>query len=138
MNEITFQEFALRLLLAVVCGGAVGLEREKHGRAAGFRTNILVCMGATLVMMCSQQIYALFQSLNGTVSVARVDPGRIASGIIMGIGFLGLMLGQAGLGIAYNAHRGLERTASMNLGRSRLGNILYILGISENDVRAAT
>jgi phosphoserine phosphatase len=49
-----------------------------------------------------------------------------------------LMLGQAGLGIAYNAHRGLERTASMNLGRSRLGNILYILGISENDVRAAT
>lgn len=49
-----------------------------------------------------------------------------------------LMLGQAGLGIAYNAHRGLQKTASMNLGRTRLSNILYILGISENDVRTAT
>jgi phosphoserine phosphatase len=49
-----------------------------------------------------------------------------------------LMLGQAGLGIAYNAHRGLERSASMNLGRTRLTNILYILGINEDDVLAAT
>lgn len=49
-----------------------------------------------------------------------------------------LMLGQAGLGIAYNAHRGLERTASMNLGHSRLSNILYILGIGEKDIQKAT
>lgn len=48
-----------------------------------------------------------------------------------------LMLGQAGLGIAYNAHPGLERTASMNLGRTRMMNILYILGITEKDVEAA-
>jgi phosphoserine phosphatase len=49
-----------------------------------------------------------------------------------------LMLGQAGLGIAYNAHKGLERTASMNLGRTRLMNILYILGINEDDISSAT
>lgn len=49
-----------------------------------------------------------------------------------------LMLGQAGLGIAYNAHRGLERSASMNLGRTRLTNILYILGITEEDFAAST
>jgi len=45
-----------------------------------------------------------------------------------------LMLGQAGLGIAYNARRELERTANMSLGRTRLKNILYILGITEEDM----
>jgi putative Mg2+ transporter-C (MgtC) family protein len=89
MPVIDNHEFYLRLLLAVVFGGLIGLEREKHGRAAGFRTNILVCVSATLVMMCSQQIYTLFGDLSGVQSVARVDPGRIANGIIMGIGFLG-------------------------------------------------
>jgi phosphoserine phosphatase len=49
-----------------------------------------------------------------------------------------LMLGQAGLGIAYNAHKTLERSASMKLGRTRLMNILYILGITEEDVVDAT
>ncbi len=49
-----------------------------------------------------------------------------------------LMLGQAGLGIAYNANKGLERTASMNLCRTRLMNILYILGIPESDIKSAT
>jgi len=49
-----------------------------------------------------------------------------------------LMLGQAGLGIAYNAHPGLERSASASLGRSRLMNILYILGVNESDISSAT
>lgn len=49
-----------------------------------------------------------------------------------------LMLGQAGLGIAYNAHMGLEKAASMNLGHTRLMNILYVLGITEEDVETAT
>lgn len=88
-EPISYHEFFLRIGLAMIFGGAIGLEREKHGRAAGFRTNILVCMGAAMVMMCSQQIYALFRSLNGLEAIARVDPGRIANGIIMGIGFLG-------------------------------------------------
>jgi phosphoserine phosphatase len=49
-----------------------------------------------------------------------------------------LMLGQAGLGIAYNAHTGLQNSASMNLGRRRLLNILYILGVTEDDIVRAT
>lgn len=47
-----------------------------------------------------------------------------------------LMLGQAGLGIAYNAKKELERAANMSLGRARLKNILYILGITEEDMRS--
>jgi phosphoserine phosphatase len=49
-----------------------------------------------------------------------------------------LMLGQAGLGIAYNAHAGLQKAASVNLGHTRLMNILYILGINEDDISSVT
>ncbi len=108
-EPISYQEFFLRICLAMIFGGAIGLEREKHGRAAGFRTNILVCMGATMVMMCSQQIYALFRNLDGMEAIARVDPGRIANGIIMGIGFLG-----AGAIVRHeNVTRGLTTAACL-------------------------
>lgn len=69
----------IRLLLAVVFGGLIGLERESHGRPAGFRTHILVSLGSTLVMMIST--YGL-----GTISTD-YDPGRIAAQVISGIGF---------------------------------------------------
>ena len=49
-----------------------------------------------------------------------------------------LMLGQAGLGIAYNAHQALKRSASVTLGHKRLMNILYILGITEEDMQPAS
>jgi putative Mg2+ transporter-C (MgtC) family protein len=72
-----------RLLLAAVLGGVVGLEREWSGKPAGFRTNLLICVGAALLTELS-------------ISVARAadpmtlaDPGRIAAQIVSGIGFLG-------------------------------------------------
>ena len=70
---------ALRLLLAVVFGGLIGLERESHGRPAGFRTHILVSLGSTLVMLTSA--YGL-----ESISI-NYDPGRIAAQVISGIGF---------------------------------------------------
>jgi putative Mg2+ transporter-C (MgtC) family protein len=72
-----------RLLLAVVLSGAVGLEREVHGRAAGFRTHILVCVGSTLIMLTAIH---LMESYGG---VAPIDPGRVAAQVVSGIGFLG-------------------------------------------------
>ena len=66
------------MLLAVLCGGAVGLERELRGKAAGLRTNILICVGATLFTQLSVQI----PSGGG-------DPGRIAAQIVTGVGFIG-------------------------------------------------
>lgn len=70
-----------RLLLAAVLGGAIGLEREVSGKPAGFRTNLLICVGAALLTELSRSISA-GQGYNA-------DPGRIAAQIVSGIGFLG-------------------------------------------------
>ena len=78
----------LRLLLAILLGGAIGLERESRGRPAGLRTHILVCLGATIIMLASQSMAILSQGLAPTARVT-VDPGRIAAGVVTGIGFLG-------------------------------------------------
>ncbi len=77
-----------KLALAAAVGGAIGFEREAHGQAAGLRTNILICVGACLMMQLSLNMEALFHHLPGD-SVVRLDPGRIASYAIASMGFLG-------------------------------------------------
>jgi putative Mg2+ transporter-C (MgtC) family protein len=77
-----------KLVLAALLGGAIGFERETHGQSAGIRTNILVSVGACLMMMLSLHMEELFRHLN-TDSVVRLDPGRIASYAIASMGFLG-------------------------------------------------
>ncbi len=81
MADLMPPTIVFRLLLAVVFGGLIGLERESHGRPAGFRTHILVSLGSTLVMLISA--YGL-ESIS-----TNYDPGRIAAQVISGIGFLG-------------------------------------------------
>lgn len=76
------------LLLAIVLGGTIGLERELRGRAAGLRTMIMVCLGSTLVMLVSGRLAAVYGDAAGAQFV-RVDPARIAAGIVTGVGFLG-------------------------------------------------
>jgi len=81
-------EAFLRLLLAAVAGGLVGLERELRGRQAGFRTNLLVCVGSALVMMVSAQ-FAFYPWHAAPGVNINVDPARIAYGVMTGVGFLG-------------------------------------------------
>ncbi len=69
----------LRMLLAVVLGSVIGLERESHHKPAGMRTGAFICMGAAFFTLCSQLLALHFGG----------DPQRIASQIIPGIGFLG-------------------------------------------------
>ncbi|HEX6068898.1 MAG TPA: MgtC/SapB family protein, partial [Longimicrobiaceae bacterium] len=79
-----------RLLLAAVIGGLIGLERELRSKPAGLRTNLLICMGAALLMEVSISVAGLG---DGTPTAGgplqRGDPGRIAAQIVSGIGFLG-------------------------------------------------
>jgi len=71
-----------RLLLATALGGLIGLERELAGKPAGLRTNILICVGAALLMDISRSVAA-------TVEVGPADPARIAAQVVSGIGFIG-------------------------------------------------
>jgi putative Mg2+ transporter-C (MgtC) family protein len=75
-------EITLKLLLAVGLGGLIGLERETSQKPAGFRTNILICVGSTMVMIVSG---LLLQGKEGSGG----DLTRIAAGVITGIGFIG-------------------------------------------------
>lgn len=77
-------EVALRLGLAAVLGGLIGLERDIHGRAAGLRTHLLVSLGSAVFMVLS-----VFVARSGQGGSFVADPGRIAAQVIAGIGFLG-------------------------------------------------
>jgi putative Mg2+ transporter-C (MgtC) family protein len=77
-----FAEDGIRLGLAILLGGVIGLEREASEKPAGLRTNILICVGSTLMMILSIQVARHY-------AVNAADPGRIAQGVITGIGFLG-------------------------------------------------
>ena len=96
-------EMIARLFLAAILSGLVGDEREIHGRLAGFRTHILVCVGSTLIMLTSMYIFEIYRGL------ATPDPARIAAQVVSGIGFLG-----AGTIIRFKASvRGLTTAASL-------------------------
>ncbi len=73
-------QILIKLVLATICGGIIGFEREQKRRPAGFRTHILVCIGATLVMMVNEYI---------STNRSGVDPARFGAQVISGIGFLG-------------------------------------------------
>lgn len=74
---ITQNEVIIRLLLAILLGAVIGVERERWKKAAGLRTHMLVCIGAALITLTS---------INAFIGA---DPARVAAGIITGIGFLG-------------------------------------------------
>jgi putative Mg2+ transporter-C (MgtC) family protein len=72
-----------KVVMAIICGGIVGLEREYKNKPAGLKTNILICLGSTLYTTVS----VLIPSVMGDGS--RGDPGRVAAQIVSGIGFIG-------------------------------------------------
>ncbi|MFC1674676.1 MgtC/SapB family protein [Candidatus Omnitrophota bacterium] len=76
-------QIIIRLTLAGVLSGLVGLERQMHRRHAGLRTHILVCLGSCLIMLTSLYVFDIY------INKVPLDPARIAAGVIAGIGFLG-------------------------------------------------
>jgi len=79
-------EIIVRLFLGALIGGVIGFERQTHGRPAGFRTHLLVCVASVLIMIVSE--YYHYLSLVDP-SYVRVDPARLAAGAVTGVGFLG-------------------------------------------------
>lgn len=80
--DINILSVTLRLFLAVVFGGIIGLERGATKHPAGFRTHILVCVGAALAMLTNQFIFESMTSI--------ADPSRMGAQVITGVGFLGV------------------------------------------------
>jgi len=98
----------LRVLLAVGLGAALGLEREIDNQPAGFRTHILVCLGAALFGLISVHAFAPFEATRNSTDV-QIDVTRVASQVVVGVGFLG-----GGAILKYGASiRGLTTAASM-------------------------
>ena len=85
MNIITY-EFVLRLFVAAMLGGLIGLEREYRAKEAGFRTHFLVALGSGLFMILSQ---FGFDNVLSNYEQVSLDPSRIASQVVTGIGFIG-------------------------------------------------
>lgn len=110
-------EMLLRLVMVIVVGGLIGTEREYHSKSAGFRTMILICLGSFLYNTVS-------------LHVDDISPGRIASNIVTGIGFLGA-------GVIYkseNRVNGITTAATIwavaALGMGIAAGQYYLVGIS--------
>lgn len=80
LEELNIFSIILRVGLAIICGGILGIERGKANQAAGMRTHILVCLGATLIMLTGQYMFYEFKT---------GDPTRLGAQVVSGIGFLG-------------------------------------------------
>jgi putative Mg2+ transporter-C (MgtC) family protein len=84
-----WDETLLRLAVAAVLGGVIGLERELDEKAAGLRTHMLVSAGSALFTLVSAYGFADILAVSGSQVLVRLDPSRIAAQIVTGIGFLG-------------------------------------------------
>lgn len=90
---MSIEIIAIRLLTAIAIGGAIGYERKYNNRPAGFRTHILVCVGAAVISMI--QLHLMYNILEismknpNTAAVIKTDLGRLGAQVISGVGFLG-------------------------------------------------
>ncbi len=92
LRQMNLPSVLLRMVLAMLCGGLIGIERGRKHRAAGFRTYMLVCLGAALTVLCSQYILTLSNTIwaERTAQIGfRTDVSRMGAHVINGIGFLG-------------------------------------------------
>jgi putative Mg2+ transporter-C (MgtC) family protein len=105
MSQVT-TDLLLHLVAPLLAGGAIGIERSFHGRPAGFRTHALVCASSSILMLLASHAPSLYP---GVLESVRLDPTRMAQGIVTGIGFLGAgVIFKEGLTV-----RGLTTAASI-------------------------
>jgi putative Mg2+ transporter-C (MgtC) family protein len=104
------REIFARLGYSAVAGILIGVERERHGRAAGLRTQLLVCLAACIAMILSDQFYQRSVESQASPDGWHPDPARLAAGVLAGMGFLG-----AGVILRQSTHviRGVTTAATL-------------------------
>ena len=123
-------ELFLRLLLASLCGAAIGFERSRRFKGAGIRTHIIVCVGAALFMLVSKYGFLDLTDIFGKAidGTRAADPARIAAQVVSGISFLGagVIFKNNGIVKGLTTAAGLWVTAGIGLA---MGGGLYTMGI---------
>ncbi|MBQ3573781.1 MAG: MgtC/SapB family protein [Clostridia bacterium] len=118
-------EYFLRIILAGICGGIIGYERKNRGKGAGIRTHVIVAIASALMMIISK--YGFNDLAFG--EDFRLDPSRVASQIVSGVGFLGAGM----IFIQKQAVKGLTTAAGIwatsGIGMA-IGSGLYVIGIT--------
>ena len=133
-----YAEFFIRVLIACVCGAAIGYERSKRLKEAGIRTHIIVCCAAALTMIVSKYGFADLVTEEGTAlyGTKGTDPARLAAQVIGGVSFLGAGIifrnGNSIKGLTTAA--GIWATAGIGLA---VGAGMYVIGIFTTAVVAA-
>lgn len=123
IRELDFLAIFARMFLAVICGGLIGIEREYKRRPAGFRTHILICLGAAITTLTSQFMYfklGLF-----------TDVARLGAQVVAGIGFIG-----AGTIIVTNRQRVKGLTTAAGLWTSAIIGLVCGAGYAEGAIFA--
>ncbi len=112
MEHLSDAEALTRMAIAMAVGAALGFERRRSGKSAGIRTYMLICQGAALFMIC-----ALLLSASVTAQGVASDPGRIASTVVQGIGFLagGVILSHGRQVFGLTTAAGIWVTAALGL-----------------------
>lgn len=118
-------EYLLRILIASLCGGAIGMERSHRQKEAGLRTHIIVALGSSLAMVVSK--YA-FSDVTST-ELMRVDASRVASTILTSISFLGagIIFIRRGSVTGLTTAAGIWATAAVGIS---IGAGMYIIGVT--------
>ena len=122
---MAYYEIIIRIVLATVLGGLIGIERQAKLRPAGFKTHVLVCVGSATIMILSELMFRKYYLEFGMTS----DPARLGAQVISGVGFLG-----AGTIIHQGVNvRGLTTAASLWVVAAiglAIGSGFYFLGIT--------
>lgn len=125
LDYTTELTYLIRIIVAGICGGLIGYERQNRMKEAGVRTHFIVCLSSALMMIVSK--YG-FQDLVGIQNIS-IDPSRIAAQVVSGVGFLGagmiFMRKQSIKGLTTAA--GIWATAGVGLA---LGSGMYCIGLS--------
>ena len=134
---LQYAEFFARILVACICGAAIGFERSMRFKEAGIRTHVIVCCAASLMMIVSKYSFADMTDFSGVASVGSrgADPARIAAQVVSGVSFLGAgIIFRNGTSIrGLTTAAGIWATAGIGLA---IGAGLYIVGIFSTAVIA--